>query len=104
MLNLIDSEGFSGEYDFFYLPMDFKSRVSLGYAFINLLSADAAQRLWKVFDGYCNWVIPSRKLSGVSWSREQGLRANIERHRHGPVTTANVPDEFKPAFFQNGVH
>ena len=30
LLELLDSEGFAGQYDFFYLPMDFKSRASLG--------------------------------------------------------------------------
>lgn len=102
LLDLLDSEGFWGAYDFFYLPMDFKTSVSLGYLFVNMVSPEAAERLWSTFDGYSNWVIPSRKRSGVSWSSVQGLAANIERYRSSPIMAPKVPDEFKPAVFANG--
>merc|ERR1711990_728380 len=34
VLALLDAEGFAGLYDFFYLPVDLKSDVCFGYAFI----------------------------------------------------------------------
>jgi hypothetical protein len=104
LVELLDAEGFAGQYDFLYLPMDFQSRASLGYAFINFTSSDTAEAFWRVFDGYSNWAIPSRKMSGVSWSGpHQGLEAHIERYRNSPVMAESTPDEYKPILFDRGV-
>lgn len=104
LLELLDSEGFAGQYDFLYLPFDFQSCASLGYCFINLRDEATALRFWQTFDGYSNWILPSRKVSGVSWAGpHQGLRANIKRYRNSPVMAKQVPDEYKPMLFENGV-
>lgn len=104
LLELLDAEGFAGQYDFLYLPMDFQSRASLGYAFINFSSSDAAASFWHTFDGYSNWAIPSRKVSGVSWSGpHQGLEAHTERYRNSPVMCESTPDEYKPILFDRGM-
>jgi len=104
LVELLNAEGFAGQYDFLYLPMDFQSRASLGYAFINFTSSDAAASFWQTFDGYSNWAIPSRKMSGVSWSGpHQGLVAHIERYRNSPVMSDSTPDEYKPILLEAGV-
>lgn len=103
LLKLIDSEGFAGEYDFIYLPMDFKSHASLGYAFVNLVSAEQAQRFFATFEGFSRWVVPSQKVCSVNWSHPyQGLEAHIERYRNSPVMHEDVPDDYKPMVFHSG--
>jgi hypothetical protein len=103
LLDLIDSEGFAKLYDFIYLPIDFKSRASLGYAFVNMTNHEAAKCFRDTFDGFSNWILPSRKVCGVNWSGpHQGLEAHIERYRNSPVMHEAVPDIYKPALFMDG--
>jgi hypothetical protein len=104
LLDLIDSEGFSQMYDFIYLPVDFKTRASLGYAFVNMANFEVANRFRLTFDGYSNWILPSRKVCGVSWSTpHQGLESHIERYRNSPVMHEGVPDMYKPVLFKDGI-
>jgi hypothetical protein len=103
LLKLIDSEGFAGQYDFIYLPMDFKSLASLGYAFVNLLTPELATRFFEAFEGFHRWVVPSQKVCSVNWSHPyQGLDAHIERYRNSPVMHEDVPDDYKPWLFRDG--
>lgn len=103
LLELMDSRGFAGLYDFVYLPVDFSTRSGLGYAFVNLTDAATALLFWRVFESFCDWSIPSRKVCILTWSDPiQGLDANVERYRSSPVMCETVPDEFKPAIFSQG--
>lgn len=100
LLKLIDTEGFGGQYDFIYLPMDFKSHASLGYAFVNLVDSEEATRFFETFEGFHRWVVPSQKVCSVNWSHPyQGLEAHIERYRNSPVMHEDVPDDYKPMVF-----
>jgi hypothetical protein len=103
LISLLDNEGFGGQYDFVYLPIDFKSHASLGYAFVNLSTTEAAERCWKVFEGFNKWVVPSSKVCSVNWSTPfQGLDAHVERYRNSPVMHEHVPDEYKPMLLSDG--
>eukprot|EP00439_Symbiodinium_sp_Y106_P046258 s759_g5.t2 len=82
-------EGFKGKFDFLYLPIDFRSKAGLGYAFVNLVEPSFVPSFWKAFDGYTKWVLPSSKVCQVSWSLA-AWRANSFSRGHeknsGPTT------------------
>jgi hypothetical protein len=103
LMEMLDTEGFLGQYNFFYLPIDFKSGASLGYAFVNLVSSDTVHRFWAEFNGFSRWVLPSHKVCEVAWSAPyQGLAAHLERYRNSPLMHEIVPDEYKPVLLVNG--
>jgi len=105
LIELLEDEGFDGTFDFVYVPMDFSSEASLGYAFVNLTTPGDARRCWEIFDGLAEWGRPGENTAcQVMWAEPcQGLAAHVERYRSSPVMHASVPDEWKPAIFQGGV-
>lgn len=104
LLTMLNNEGFNGKYDFVYLPIDFKSCACLGYAFVNLVDPCWVHPFWQKFDGYSQWVLPSRKVCAVSWSGpHQGFEAHVERYKSSPVMHPSVPDEYKPVVFKDSV-
>jgi hypothetical protein len=104
LLNLLDSQGLGGRYNFVYLPIDFHRTSSLGYAFMNLVSHEDAQNAMRCLHGFKDWAVASQKICQVCWGEPlQGLAAHVERYRSSPVMHNDVPDEFKPVLFENGV-
>lgn len=102
LLELLNREGFSGQYDLVYLPIDFKTGFSLGYCFVNFVSSACAQQFFAKFDGFSAWGMPTRKVARLFWSEQQGLAANVEKYRNSNVMHEDVPDHFKPLLFLNG--
>merc|ERR550514_1685825 len=94
---LLDSFGFFGQYDFLYLPVDFRKGANIGYAFVNGVEPAAARRIRDTLEGFDRWVLPSQKVCEVSWSHpQQGLWEHIERYRNSPVMHESTPPEYKP--------
>lgn len=103
LMQLLDSEGFAGLYDFVYLPIDFRGSVCFGYGFINFSSFDAAECFRQQLDGFSRWQVESDKVAEVSWSEPlQGLEHHIERYRNSPLMHESVPDTFKPVLLSGG--
>jgi len=104
LIELMNSEGFEGDYDFLYLPIDFSSSNANGYAFVNFTSPDDAQRFQEHFKGFSKWAVSSENVCDISWSNVlQGLAAHVDRYRSSPVMHEEMPDECKPVVFSNGV-
>jgi hypothetical protein len=102
LLELIDSNGFTRQYHLVYLPMDFKNKINLGYAFVDFTSGEVAQEFFDSLSGFCDLGFSAEKMCEVSWSTVQGYHAHIERYRNSPVMHSVVPDDFKPVLFVNG--
>jgi len=44
------NEKFRNKYDFFYLPIDFKNKCNLGYAFINLCDKKLVKHFYRAYN------------------------------------------------------
>lgn len=103
-LDMMNQQGFQGQYDFIYLPIDFKSGANLGYAFVNLVTPAVVHDFWSIFDGFSNWALPTLKVCEVKWSGPyQGLKAHIDRYRNSSLMHEAMPDIYKPMVFLEGV-
>jgi len=100
LLDLLETEGYGGSFDFLYLPVDFQSNSGLGYAFINFASSAVAEHFCQHFTGFNRWCMDSDKVCQVTWSDSlQGLTAHIERYRNSPVMHESVPEDHRPLVF-----
>lgn len=104
LMQMLDSGGFKGTYNLLYLPTDFRNFAGFGYAFVNFCHHEDAKKAKASFQGFSKWRVPSKKVCDVVWGGVvQGLQAHTERYRNSPVMHESVPDEYKPAVFEDGV-
>jgi len=103
LMDLLNTKGFGGMYDFIYLPFDFKTHACLGYAFVNMVDPSAVQELWLALQGFADWEVQHNKACRITWSLpHQGREVMVNRFRNSPVMHAKVPQQFKPVLFQDG--
>jgi len=103
LVDTLNSEGFAGLFDFVYAPINFGSRTSFGYAFINLLTPEDADQFFTTFESFDKWTVESARRAEVDWSDRQGLESLVDRYRNSPLMHAKVPDEAKPIVLKNGI-
>ena len=60
------------QYDFFYLPIDFKNRCNLGFAFINFIDSVYIYDFFKRFNGQGWEKFNSDKICQITYGRIQG--------------------------------
>lgn len=102
----VHEAGFQGSYDFFYLPQR-KKHTNRGFAFINLLSAELAQRFRETFHG--TYLRRSPPEAGeppivVLPAESQGFDANARRHLDHQQHRLLQPKRgstSKPVFFRS---
>lgn len=85
----LDDLGFRGSYDFVYLPIDKATHWNVGYAFVNFLDADVAERCKRELTGH---RFPStdprpEKITQVCRAHVQGLEKNVEYYKRSAVMT-----------------
>ncbi|CAK9050154.1 Protein MEI2-like 1 (AML1) (MEI2-like protein 1) [Durusdinium trenchii] len=100
---------FHGEFDFMYLPIDFKNKCNVGYGFINFRTQDSCERFIGLFHGVdvrkCLPGLNSKKIVEVTPARVQGLTENVRRLKNSPVMNQLVDHpEWMPLLFdEDGV-
>jgi len=104
LVDMLNSQGFQGSYNFAYAPTDFRSLTSFGYGFVNAISFNEAVRMTECLNGYDGWASTGIDSMEVQWSMPyQGLDLQIKRFQNSPVMHPSVPDEIKPMIFTDGV-
>eukprot|EP00927_Polykrikos_kofoidii_P033586 TRINITY_DN28408_c0_g1_i1.p1 TRINITY_DN28408_c0_g1~~TRINITY_DN28408_c0_g1_i1.p1 ORF type:complete len:406 (+),score=56.90 TRINITY_DN28408_c0_g1_i1:67-1218(+) len=95
LMQELDDCGYEGAYDFFYLPMDVHNRSNVGYAFINFLTPEVADKFRQEFSHHCFQRFHSRKVGTVCIAHVQGLDENLRHFQNRAVTHAKN-DKYRP--------
>jgi len=96
LLQLIDVNH-AGTYDFFYLPIDFRNKCNLGYAFLNFKSPISILSLVKEFAGKRWERFRSEKVCEITYARIQGKQALIEHFRSSRLMHKH--EKYRPLVF-----
>jgi len=80
LMAIIDMAGFSGTYDYLYLPRDTNTAYNKGYAFLNFVDPRVAQDFAQQLEGSA-WNERSPKRLAITDARCQGVPANLRRLR-----------------------
>jgi hypothetical protein len=109
LINQFLQQEFEKQFDFIYLPIDFKNKCNVGYAFINFLSVETCQRFVIAYHGMSAREIRpdsnSQKVLQVTKANFQGFEVNVTSLRNNPVMTKlrENPDWMPLIFDEHGV-
>ncbi|CAL9067458.1 protein MEI2-like 2 [Musa acuminata AAA Group] len=96
LLAAID-ETHSGTYDFLYLPIDFKNKCNVGYAFINMSSPSHVVSFYKAFNGKKWEKFNSEKVASLAYARIQGRSALVAHFQNSSLM--NEDKRCRPILF-----
>uniref|UniRef100_A0A5B7BU13 RRM domain-containing protein n=1 Tax=Davidia involucrata TaxID=16924 RepID=A0A5B7BU13_DAVIN len=87
-----------GTYDFIYLPIDFKNKCNVGYAFINMIDPLQIIPFHKVFNGKKWEKFNSEKVASLAYARIQGKAALIAHFQNSSLM--NEDKRCRPILFR----
>lgn len=96
LLAAID-ERHRGTYDFIYLPIDFKNKCNVGYAFINMIDPTSIIPFYKAFNGKKWEKFNSEKVASLAYARIQGKAALIAHFQNSSLM--NEDKRCRPILF-----
>ncbi|ONK66720.1 uncharacterized protein A4U43_C06F11260 [Asparagus officinalis] len=97
LLAAID-ETHKGTYDFVYLPIDFKNKCNVGYAFINMVSSSHIVSFYQTFNGKKWEKFNSEKVASLAYARIQGKAALVSHFQNSSLM--NEDKRCRPILFQ----
>ena len=108
LCSLLDAHGCFKTANFIYLPARFKDGFSLGYAFINFQSPEAAMEFQRIFHGmHLSPRAPCANGSAKALVAHPNLRMTslldlLDRYKSSPILHPDVPERMKPCLLENG--
>ncbi|XP_020233486.1 protein MEI2-like 1 [Cajanus cajan] len=96
LLAAID-EQCKGTYDFLYLPIDFKNKCNVGYAFINMIDPGQIIPFHQAFDGKKWEKFNSEKVASLAYARIQGKASLIAHFQNSSLM--NEDKRCRPILF-----
>ncbi|KAL1192557.1 Protein MEI2-like 5 [Cardamine amara subsp. amara] len=79
-----------GTYNFLYLPIDFKNKCNVGYAFINMLSPELIIPFYEAFNGKKWEKFNSEKVASLAYARIQGKSALIAHFQNSSLMNEDM--------------
>ncbi|XP_010904858.1 protein MEI2-like 2 isoform X1 [Elaeis guineensis] len=98
LLAAID-ENHKGTYDFLYLPIDFKNKCNVGYAFINMVSPSHIISFYQAFNGKKWEKFNSEKVASLAYARIQGKAALVAHFQNSSLM--NEDKRCRPILFHS---
>lgn len=98
LLAAID-ENHGGTYDFLYLPIDFKNKCNVGYAFINMVFPSHIIPFYEAFNGKKWEKFNSEKVASLAYARIQGKAALVTHFQNSSLM--NEDKRCRPILFQS---
>jgi hypothetical protein len=98
LLAAID-ENHKGTYDFIYLPIDFKNKCNVGYAFINMTNPRHIIPFYQTFNGKKWEKFNSEKVASLAYGRIQGKTALIAHFQNSSLM--NEDKRCRPILFHS---
>lgn len=100
LMREINSNGFLGKYDFFYLPMDPRGHANRGFAFVNLNSDEIAEAFYRTFHGQKFCHFNTDKAVSVLPADLQGFEHNAAHYAASRTTRQRRTPQNRPLFFR----
>ncbi|KAE8722971.1 Protein MEI2-like 5 [Hibiscus syriacus] len=92
-------ENHQGTYDFLYLPIDFKNKCNVGYAFINMLSPSHIIPFYEAFNSKKWEKFNSEKVASLAYARIQGKTALVAHFQNSSLM--NEDKRCRPILFHS---
>ncbi|XP_062225511.1 protein MEI2-like 4 isoform X2 [Phragmites australis] len=99
MLLAVIDENHKGTYDFIYLPIDFKNKCNVGYAFINMINPEHIVPFYKSFNGKRWEKFNSEKVASLAYARIQGKSALVAHFQNSSLM--NEDKRCRPILFHS---
>jgi len=93
------NQNHQGHYDFFYLPIDFKNKCNVGYAFINFVNCSHIPSFYEQLHNTKWSKFNSEKVCKITYARIQGKEALVDHFRNS--TLLSEDKKCRPIIFHS---